>query len=277
MLAVWLGILDTETGKLTAANAGHEYPVLAQPNGAFELVRDKHGLVIGAMEGVCYREYELTLKPGAKLFLYTDGVPEATDASEQLFGIERMLAALNRVSDQTPEEILRGVRRAVDDFVREAEQFDDLTMLCLEYCGNGGQTSDARELVLDAEVDNLERVLGFLEEQLTAADCPMKAQMQLCVAAEEIFVNIASYAYAPGTGKATVRVAIEEEPRRAIVTFLDSGTPFDPLAREDPDVTLSAEERQIGGLGIFMTKKTMDDVSYVYRDGQNVLTLKKNF
>ena len=105
----------------------------------------------------------------------------------------------------------------------------------------------------------------------------MKAQMQLCVAAEEIFVNIASYAYAPGTGKATVRVAIEEEPRRAIVTFLDSGTPFDPLAREDPDVTLSAEERQIGGLGIFMTKKTMDDVSYVYRDGQNVLTLKKIF
>ena len=276
-VTVWLGILDTETGKLTAANAGHEYPVLAQPNGAFELVRDKHGLVIGAMEGVCYREYELTLKPGAKLFLYTDGVPEATDASEQLFGIERMLAALNRVSDQTPEEILRGVRRAVDDFVREAEQFDDLTMLCLEYCGKGGQTSDARELVLDAEVDNLERVLGFLEEQLAAADCPMKAQMQLCVAAEEIFVNIASYAYAPGTGKATVRVAIEEEPRRAIVTFLDSGTPFDPLAREDPDVTLSAEERQIGGLGIFMTKKTMDDVSYVYRDGQNVLTLKKIF
>ena len=137
-VTVWLGILELSTGKLTAANAGHEYPVLKKPDGGFELLRDRHGFVIGGMDGVKYREYELTMAPGAKLFLYTDGVPEATSAAQELFGTERMLAALNEAPDAAPEEILHSVRRAVDAFVKEAEQFDDLTMLCLEYKGKGG-------------------------------------------------------------------------------------------------------------------------------------------
>ena len=137
-VTVWLGLLELSTGKLTAANAGHEYPVLKKPDGGFELLRDRHGFVIGGMDGVKYREYELTMAPGAKLFLYTDGVPEATSAAQELFGTERMLAALNEAPDAAPEEILHSVRRAVDAFVKEAEQFDDLTMLCLEYKGKGG-------------------------------------------------------------------------------------------------------------------------------------------
>ncbi|MBR6120269.1 MAG: SpoIIE family protein phosphatase [Oscillospiraceae bacterium] len=138
-VTVWLGILELSTGKLTAANAGHEYPVLCQPGARFELVKDKHGLVVGGMEGVRYREYELNLAPGAKLFLYTDGVPEATNAEAELFGSQRMLEALNSELTAVPEQVLRNVRRAVDGFVREAEQFDDLTMLCLEYRGKAGQ------------------------------------------------------------------------------------------------------------------------------------------
>ena len=134
-VTVWLGILELSTGKLTAANAGHEYPVLCQPGERFELVKDKHGLVIGGMDGVRYREYELNLAPGARLFLYTDGVPEATNADSELFGSERMLEALNSEPKAIPEQVLRNVRLAVDGFVREAEQFDDLTMLCLEYRG----------------------------------------------------------------------------------------------------------------------------------------------
>ena len=135
--------------------------------------------------------------------------------------------------------------------------------------------SNVFELNTSAEVENLPEVLSFLEAHLEAADCSMKAQMQITVAAEEIFVNIASYAYAPGTGTATVRLEISGAPKAAVITFLDSGTPFDPLAKEDPDVTLSAEERDIGGLGIYMTKKTMDEVRYEYKDGQNILTLIK--
>ena len=134
-VTVWLGILDLSNGKLTAANAGHEYPVLKKPGGLFELVKDKHGFVIGAMDSVQYKEYELQMEPGAKLFLYTDGVPEATDADKELFGTDRMLGALNSAPDDAPERILKDVRSAVDAFVNNAEQFDDLTMLCVEYRG----------------------------------------------------------------------------------------------------------------------------------------------
>ncbi|MBO6268173.1 MAG: SpoIIE family protein phosphatase [Clostridium sp.] len=134
-VTAWLGILDTGTGKIVAANAGHEYPVLMQPGGGFELIKDKHGFVIGGMEGMKYKEYELQLSPGAKLFLYTDGVPEAMNGENELFGTERMLAALNENTSASPEELLKNVRRAVDGFVKDAEQFDDLTMLGLEYKG----------------------------------------------------------------------------------------------------------------------------------------------
>lgn len=136
-VTVWLGILELSTGKLTAANAGHEFPVLQQAGGPFELVKDKHGFVIGGMEGVRYRQYELQMTPGSRLFLYTDGVPEATDAKQELFGTERMLAALNETPEATPEAILKNVRSHVDSFVGSAEQFDDLTMLCVEYKGAG--------------------------------------------------------------------------------------------------------------------------------------------
>ena len=134
-VTVWLGILELSTGKLTAANAGHEYPIIKRANGSFELFKDKHGFVIGAIDGVCYRDYELELRPGDKLFLYTDGVPEATDEDKRMFGTERMLTALNKFQGRAPDEILMSMRRTVDSFVGDAEQFDDLTMLCLEYKG----------------------------------------------------------------------------------------------------------------------------------------------
>ena len=134
-VTAWVGILEISTGKLTAANAGHEYPILKAPNGDFEVYKDRHGLVIGGMAGLRYRQYELTMEPGSKLFLYTDGVPEATDAKQQLFGLDRTVAALNEAKNETPRQTLKTVRRKVDEFVEDAEQFDDLTMLCLEYKG----------------------------------------------------------------------------------------------------------------------------------------------
>jgi len=132
-----------------------------------------------------------------------------------------------------------------------------------------------KELEIEARTENLPQVLAFVDEQLEAADCPMKIQMQIDIAVEEIFVNIAHYAYTPEVGTAMVRVEILEDPPSVDITFIDGGVPYDPLAKADPDVTLSAEERQIGGLGIFMVKKSMDDVKYTYLDGHNILTLKK--
>ncbi|MBR4205900.1 MAG: PP2C family protein-serine/threonine phosphatase [Clostridia bacterium] len=135
-VTVWIGILELSTGKLRTANAGHEYPALKHPDGSFELVKEKHDFVIGGMEGTRYREHEWQLEPGSKLFLYTDGVPEATDADGNLFGTERMLDALNASPDASPDELNKTVRSRVDGFVKDAEQFDDLTMLCVEYRGH---------------------------------------------------------------------------------------------------------------------------------------------
>ena len=273
-VTVWLGILEISTGRLTAANAGHEYPVIKTSDGDFALLKDKHGFVIGGMNGVRYREYEIQLTPGAKLFVYTDGVTEASNAKNELFGTERMIAALNKAKDETPEGILLGVRRAVDDFVQDAEQFDDLTMLCLEYKGPK-TAAPAKELTVDAAAENIPAVTAFVEAELDAVGCPPKAKLQLDVAIDELMANIAQYAYAPGTGPVTVRFAYEEPSKTVTLTFLDKGMPYNPLEQEDPDVHLSAEDRPIGGLGIFLVKKTVDGMDYAYKFGQNVLTVRK--
>ena len=132
-----------------------------------------------------------------------------------------------------------------------------------------------REMDIAATLENLDTVMAFVDQQLEEAGCSMKTQMQIDIAVEEVYVNIAHYAYNPEVGGVTIRVQIEEEPLAVILTFIDKGKPYDPLAKEDPDVTLSAEDRQIGGLGIFMVKKSMDNVSYEYNEGRNILTLKK--
>lgn len=134
-VTVWLGILDLRTGVMTAANAGHEYPVIMDEGGAFELLKDRHGFVIGGMEGVQYRNYEIRLKPGSKIFVYTDGLPEAQNGNEEFFGIDRTVESLNRIRDGSPEEILEGMKAAVDEFAGDEPPFDDLTMLCLKYNG----------------------------------------------------------------------------------------------------------------------------------------------
>lgn len=135
-------------------------------------------------------------------------------------------------------------------------------------------TTDPNEMTVEATLENIPTVTAFVDERLEALDCPMKAQMQIDVAIDELFSNIARYAYDP-SGPATVRVDVDRDPLAVRITFIDHGKPYDPLAKADPDVTLSAEERQIGGLGIFMVKKTMDNVRYEYKDGQNILTVEK--
>ena len=138
-VTVWLGILDIPSGKLTAVNAGHEYPIFKKPGGCYELIKDKHGMAVGTMEGIRYREYEMQFEPGSSLFVYSDGLPEANNRAEELFGIARTLAALNENPDLPPEETLCAVERAVDTFVGDAPQFDDLTMLCFAYHGAAGR------------------------------------------------------------------------------------------------------------------------------------------
>ncbi len=133
-----------------------------------------------------------------------------------------------------------------------------------------------KELTIDATLENISTVTAFVDEQLEQLDCPLKTKIQMDIAIDELFGNIANYAYNPEVGVATVRVEITENPLAVVITFIDNGVPYDPLAKADPDITLSAEEREIGGLGIYMVKKSMDDVFYEYKDGKNILKIRKN-
>ena len=133
-----------------------------------------------------------------------------------------------------------------------------------------------KELTITATVENIETVTDFVNEQLEAINCPMKAQMQIDIAIDELFGNIAHYAYNPDVGDATVRVEVIEDPLSVVITFIDKGVPYDPLTAADPDITLSADDRAIGGLGIFMVKKSMDEIVYRYDNGSNILSIRKN-
>ena len=133
------------------------------------------------------------------------------------------------------------------------------------------------KMTVDATVDNLNKVLAFIDEQLEANNCPMRVMLEIDVAAEEIFVNVASYAYTSGIGSVAIEVNFEDHPKAVAIRFIDSGIPYNPLEKEDPDVTLPAEKRGIGGLGVFMVKKSMDEVTYEYKDGKNHLTIRKFF
>ena len=271
-VTVWLAILEISTGRGLAANAGHEHPVIRRANGAYEPVIYRHSPAVATMEGLRFKEHSFELQPGDTLFVYTDGVTEATDANNALFGMDGMLAALNAVPDAAPEALIRGVHGAIDRFVGRAPQFDDVTMLALRY---DGPDTPPDVLRVPAQTEELKKVLAFVDSRLEAADCPVKTQLQIDVAVEEIFVNIAHYAYADGDGTAEITARVEGDPAEAVIEFRDAGVPYDPLSRPDPDVTLSAEDRRIGGLGIYMVKKSMDAVRYRHEDGRNVLTIRK--
>ena len=273
-VTAWMGILDLTTGRMKFANAGHNPPLLKRANGNFEYLKTRAGFVLAGMEGVSYRAGELVLDPGDRLFLYTDGVPEATNADNKLYGEDRLLAFMNANASAEATEILPQLKADIDEFVGEAPQFDDITMLMFDYKPKK-RGAYMIEKTFPARVEALSDVLGFVDQTLESYECPMKIQTAICVAIEEVFVNVAHYAYGEGEGDTTLSIDFDDASREITFRMTDKGTPFDPLKKPDPDITLSAEEREIGGLGIFITKKTMDTVTYAYENGENVLTMIK--
>ena len=273
-VTAFMGLLDINSGDFTFVNAGHNAPLLRRRGGEYEYLKMDPGFVLAGLEGMRYESDRLRLEPGDTLFLYTDGVTEALDPNEELFGEDRLKAALNR--DEAKElkmnELLPYIRAALRKFADDAEQADDITMLGITY---RGASADGDTLVVPASSDELDRVQAFVDERLDRLDCPMKTRVQIQIAVEELFVNIARYAYVPEQGETVVRCVTELEPKAVTIELRDHGKPFDPLAKADADVTLSADERPIGGLGIYMVKTSMDDVRYIYENGENVLTIYK--
>ena len=273
-VTAWMGILDLTTGNVQFANAGHNPPLLKRADGSFEYLKTRAGFVLAGMEGIRYRAGEITLNPGDRLFLYTDGVTEATNTENELYGEDRLAKFMNQNASVEATKLLPALKANIDEFVGEAPQFDDITMLMLDYKPQKGGERMTKK-TFPAKTEALSDVLGFVEQTLESFDCPMKIQMAVCVAIEEVFVNVAHYAYPDSQGDMTLAIGFDEDSRTASFCMMDQGTPFDPLKKPDPDITLSVEEREIGGLGIYIAKKTMDSISYAYENGQNILTMTK--
>lgn len=271
-VTAWMGIIDLKTGLVKYANAGHNPPMICRKDGRFEYLRSKPNLVLAAMENVKYQTHEIKLAKGDVLFMYTDGITESINPAEELYNEVRLYKLLNNRKYDSMQEICETVKADVDDYIGEEPQFDDITMLAFKY---KGVENIMKELLINATVDNIPKVTEFVDIELEKFDCPMKAQTQIDIAIDELFGNIAQYAYDPEVGPATVRVEVMDDPLLVVITFIDNGVQYDPLTKEDPNLTLNAEERNLGGLGIYIVKKSMDEITYEYKNGQNILRIKK--
>ena len=304
-VTVWAGIIDLRTGHIDFASAGHNPPAVRHSDGSVEFIKSKAGLVMAAMEETIYKPQTYDLKKGDTLFLYTDGVTEATNTNDVLFGDSRLLATLKMGGERSTADTCTLVKKEIDNFVQDAPQFDDITMLAIKFNGidepvweryektidvaddNKGELKsfvegiltpmdgakkvqmqdawDRYEKIVDVIPENQDILTAFVEGILAPMEGSLKSQMQINIAIDEIYSNIVKFS---GATKVTLIVEVRKATLTARLTFIDNGKPYDPIKQADPDVTLPAEEREIGGLGIFIVKKTMDSVCY-RRNGEN--------
>jgi sigma-B regulation protein RsbU (phosphoserine phosphatase) len=270
--------LDLLTGQMLYANGGHNPPLIARVGEPYQFMQLQNGIPPGMMEESRYKLSLTRLRPGDKLYLYTDGVNEAMNKDGGQFGNERFLHTANLFRDLPPEDFDGAIRNEARVFVDGAEQSDDITTVAILYTGNGGEMGSGevqfdKEMTVAATIEELDRVIEWVMEILSAEECPPKICNQIEVAAEELFVNIASYAYGGETSEVVISAGIRDG--RFAMRFEDSGVAFNPLEQPDPDVTVAIEDRAIGGLGIFLTRKWMDEVVYERVADRNVLIIYK--
>ncbi|MCQ2547797.1 MAG: SpoIIE family protein phosphatase [Clostridia bacterium] len=277
-VTAWMAIIDIKTGHVKYVNAGHN-PPLIKLGDKFEYIEQKPGLVLAGLEDIQYKQGEFDLKDGDRIYLYTDGVTEATDLKGELYGEDRLLEYINNHVDDLPEYVLHGIRKDIDKFVGEAEQFDDITMLMLDFAK--GQDKKAKRLEVEASPDSMTRVMKFIDAELESYGASRKAQKQIDIAVDELYSNVINYAYPDKNGTAIVSIELDDtnhlntDEKVVKLIFVDSGVQYNPLERDDPDITLDVEDRGIGGLGIFISKTIMDDMEYTNINGYNVLTVYK--
>ena len=258
------GVLNLKTGELRYVNAGHEIPFICRKGGVFEPYKVRAGFVLAGMQGIRYRAGSIQLEPGDKVFQYSDGIPEAINREKAPYGMKRLESVLAKNSEKAPSELLSLVKADVDAFVGDADQFDDITMLCIEFKGSGSKA----EISLTPDAESVKTVAEFLDTTLEAWEIPMKVVSKLQIVADEIYSNIVRYSQAKNA-----KVTAVQNGTVLSLRFEDDGKPYDPTTAAEPDITASAEEREIGGLGIFIVRNMMDSMDYKYKDGHNVLTL----
>lgn len=273
-VTVWQGCIDLEKGIVQYVNAGHNPPLVKHADGSFDFIKERAGFVLAGIEGVRYKTQELLLTPGDIIFIYTDGVTEASNESFELYGNDRLLNTLNSAEYSTMQELCEYVRKDIDNFVGNAQQFDDITMMALQFKGK----ETAACLRFDEVVfEDIEEASSFAENQMKKAECSARVIHEAKIVIDEIFSNIVRYAYKEAKGPATIEFINNREQDSFSIRFTDEGVPYDPLSAPEPDITLSAEDRAIGGLGIFMVRKLTDDIKYSYENKKNILTITKKY
>ena len=282
-VTMFVGVLDLPTGRLRYCDAGHDAPFIIRgerlevrgEKSATALEVNPH-LPIGLFDDTKYTVQEISIQPDSLIFLYTDGLTEAKNAEHKLFGLERIQAVLNTCADNDSEEVLEKITQSVNGFVKLAEQSDDLTMLAIRYTPKHFESTLTETLVLKNDVHEVTRFSSFIKSvtEKLGIETPLARKLRLAV--EEAVVNVISYAYPEGTeGDVTIKIMSDGHTLR--FQIIDTGVPFDPTKKEKADTTLSIEERQIGGLGIFLVRELMDTINYERVDGKNILTLIKTF
>jgi sigma-B regulation protein RsbU (phosphoserine phosphatase) len=276
-VTLFIGVLDMPTGHLRYCDAGHDAPFVlpdtASSTANAQLPVNPH-LPVGVFDDTKYVAQEIVLQEACLIFLYTDGLTEARNAAHKLFGLKRIESVLNDCIGSTPENTLDTIVQSVDDFVKDAEQSDDLTMLAVRYIPHRFESILTETLVIKNEVHEVKRLSEFLKSVSQQLDVSTSVANQLRLAVEEAVVNVIDYAYPIGT-EGDINIRVLSDGKTVRIQIIDKGQAFDPTAMQRADTTLSAEERNIGGLGILLVREQMDSINYERTDGKNVLTLIK--
>ena len=262
-VTAWMGVLNTQTGVLEYVNAGHNPPLLRRKGGEFEYLRTRPNFVLAGMETTKYKKHEVTLGKGDEIFVYTDGVTEAADGENEMYGEDRLKRILCSTSGGA-ERLCETVLADIEKFVNGAEQSDDVTLLCVKLA----EQSARAEFKSEPTKESIGAAENFISETLEKWEIPTKLGNKVRLAVDEIYSNVVYYG-----GAAAAAITLENDGEKLTLNFSDDGKPFDPTAAEDPDVTLSASEREIGGLGIYMVKKTASEIRYENVNGKNLLTV----
>ncbi|MCL2066117.1 MAG: SpoIIE family protein phosphatase [Treponema sp.] len=274
-VTLWFGILEISSGKFSYINAGHNPPLMRRSSGEFKLMESPPDLVLAGLDNTLYHCRETFLDDGDVVFLYTDGIVEAADSQGNFYGVKRLLDFMNGNTGLSCKKIIPALLADIHEYSSGVEQYDDITMLMLRL----DREKHMRYITLAADQREIDKLMDFLGHDLNEGSCPQKVRCLIELAAEEVFVNIINYAYQSYAGEIKIGSGIQriEEKTVFTVTFADHGEPFNPLEHQDPDLSVPIEQREIGGLGVLMVKRTMDTISYEYDEGVNRLLIKKSW
>ncbi len=271
----WIGVLEISTGKVEFINAGHNYPILKKSNNEICFLKNRSGFILAGKKDSKYNSFNIKLEKGDMLFLYTDGITETINLSKEQYGEERLKNLLLNESNKSIEDICKDVKKDIDSFSNNSEQFDDITMVCLKYNGLDVISNKSINGSFEAKTDKIEDVTNFINKLIAECKVETKTRAEINIIIDEIFGNIAKYAYNKTEGKVEVSAFLTKNPLSLNIIFEDRGIPYNPLNAKEINKNISVNDRKYGGLGIGIVKKISDKIEYEFTNGKNKLMIKK--